>query len=524
MNIKEAKQEIINAVKAYTQKDETGAYMIPSYKQRPLLLIGPPGIGKTAIMEQVAQECGIGLVSYTITHHTRQSAIGLPYISHKTFGGQDVAVTEYTMSEIIASVYEQIESSGVQEGILFLDEINCVSETLAPTMLQFLQYKTFGSHKVPDGFIIVTAGNPPQYNKSVRDFDIVTLDRVRKIEITEDFQAWKEYAYQAGVHGAVLAYLEIRKQNFYSIRTEIEERYFVTARGWEDLSQIIKVSERADIPVTQQLVEQYIQDPEIARDFATYYELFNKYRKLYRVPEILEGQFPDSTTKLSSAPFDEKLSLIELLIDSLNGEFRAYAENRAVQENLLAMLKTLKQTYGENDGQSSGNNASAGGQTQKDAAEFAANAQAQSILEAVLTLHQTAARELAHRVDAHMIGREEERQQRLVLAALENLEQTLAAGAQTFADVQEWFADREEARQDAIDLADAHLSNSFSFMAKTFGEGQEMVIFLSELTAGYYSLQFVNDCGNDAYYKYNKLLLLKDRQSELRSELLQLDI
>ena len=71
-------------------------------------MIGPPGIGKTAIMEQVALECGINLVSYTITHHTRQSAIGLPFISHKNYGGREYAVTEYTMSEIIASVYDQI--------------------------------------------------------------------------------------------------------------------------------------------------------------------------------------------------------------------------------------------------------------------------------------------------------------------------------------------------------------------------------------------------------------------------------
>ena len=63
MNIKQAKQEIINTVQAYLTKDETGEYAIPVERQRPVLLIGPPGIGKTAIMEQVAQECGINLVS-----------------------------------------------------------------------------------------------------------------------------------------------------------------------------------------------------------------------------------------------------------------------------------------------------------------------------------------------------------------------------------------------------------------------------------------------------------------------------
>ena len=131
LNIKEAKQEVINTVRAYLHKDETGAYEIPPERQRPILLMGPPGIGKTAIMEQVAEELGISLISYTITHHTRQSAIGLPFISRKEYGGEEHAVTEYTMSEIVASVYDRIEASGIAEGILFLDEINCVSETLA---------------------------------------------------------------------------------------------------------------------------------------------------------------------------------------------------------------------------------------------------------------------------------------------------------------------------------------------------------------------------------------------------------
>ena len=66
MNIKEAKQEIVNTVKAYLCKNAEGEYRIPAIRQRPVLLMGPPGIGKTQIMEQIAEECGIGLVSYTI--------------------------------------------------------------------------------------------------------------------------------------------------------------------------------------------------------------------------------------------------------------------------------------------------------------------------------------------------------------------------------------------------------------------------------------------------------------------------
>ena len=217
MDIKRAKQEIKDSIEAYLAKDEFGAYRIPAIRQRPILLMGPPGIGKTQIMDQIAKECRIGLVAYTITHHTRQSAMGLPFIRETSYGGKTVSITEYTMSEIIASVYEKIEQTGIREGILFIDEINCVSETLAPIMLQFLQGKTFGNQQVPEGWIIVAAGNPPEYNKSVRDFDVVTLDRLKKIDVEEHFGVWKEYAYRLVIHPEFISYLELRKKNLYMV-------------------------------------------------------------------------------------------------------------------------------------------------------------------------------------------------------------------------------------------------------------------------------------------------------------------
>ncbi len=484
MNIKEAKEEVKNAVRAYLERDEAGRFEIPSVRQRPILLMGPPGIGKTAIMEQIARELHINLVSYTITHHTRQSAIGLPMISEKEFGGKKYSVTEYTMSEIIAAVYEQIEKSGIKEGILFLDEINCVSETLAPTMLQFLQYKTFGSHKVPEGFVIVTAGNPPQYNKSVREFDIVTLDRVRQITIEEDFDAWKEYAYKAGIHGAIMAYLEIKKDNFYSIKTEVDGRTFVTARGWEDLSAALKVQEKLEIPVTEELTSQYLQNKEIARDFADYYELYRRYKELYKIPDILEGRFPEDKKSVRNGAFDEKLSIIGLLTDKLMGEFRNYALQQAVQKILFDAIKESGSSFS-------------------------------------LDVAEKIEAKLEKDLEAGLVGRDEEKAARLASAALRN-SGLFASGGDAFEEAKKWFTERENARQEAIKVTDNHLTNSFKFMEETFGDeealtgSQEMVIFLTELSNAYHSLKFVRETGNEAYYKYNKLLLLGDRKKELK--------
>ena len=322
MNIKQAKEEIKHTVCAYLAKEENGMYCIPSVRQRPILLIGPPGIGKTQIMEQVARECRIGLVSYTITHHTRQSAIGLPYIKEETYFNKTYSITEYTMSEIIASIYQKMRDSGLKEGILFIDEINCVSETLAPTMLQFLQCKTFGNQSIPEGWIIVAAGNPPEYNKSVRDFDMVTLDRVRYMELEADFVVWKEYAKTVHIHRAILSYLELRPNNFYRVESDVDGMQFVTARGWEDLSHLLKIYEKLRLPVNETVIYEFLHHKETAMDVAAYFDLFYKYQDDYDISNILSGNIrPQVFARISHASFDERLSVTNLLSDGLSNYF-----------------------------------------------------------------------------------------------------------------------------------------------------------------------------------------------------------
>lgn len=327
MNIREAKEEIKHTLLAYTAKNSLGGYAIPPRHQRPVLLIGPPGIGKTAVMEQAAQECGVGFVSYTMTHHTRQSAVGLPFIKSRTFDGQEYSITEYTMSEIIASVYRCMEESGKKEGLLFLDEINCVSETLAPTMLQFLQNKTFGSHRLPDGWVLAAAGNPQEYNKSVREFDIATLDRLKYITVEADYDAWRAYALEAGVHGSILAYLDTHRDRFYMLEQTYASKTFATARGWEDLSYLLLQYEALHLPVTPALIGQYLHMEELARDFAGYYQFFISRKEDLPVAAMLSGDEEAAAAclrLLQKAPFDEKLLFVHLSLSFLGEKLQSW--------------------------------------------------------------------------------------------------------------------------------------------------------------------------------------------------------
>ena len=499
MNIKRAKEEIEHSIHAYLSKNEYGEYRIPAIRQRPLLLIGPPGIGKTQIMEQVARECKVALVSYTITHHTRQSAVGLPFIREKEFGGKTYSVTEYTMSEIIASVYEKIEQTGLKEGILFIDEINCVSETLAPTMLQFLQCKTFGNQKVPEGWVIVAAGNPPEYNRSVREFDVVTLDRIKKIDVEADFSVWKEYAYQAGVHQAVISYLELKKENFYRVETTVDGKMFATARGWEDLSQMIGVYEDLGLPMDREVVYQYIQHWKIAKDFANYLELYYKYQKDYKVEEILQGHITEEACdKIRRAAFDEKLSVIGLLIARLHEYFRKSSE---VDTLVTELYEEMKQVKGRMETE-----------------------QLSSILEDLCLQYEAETEQLkkAEQLDKDSLHRRMQIQQRLE-SYRDEVKTAHLDGKEAFACIREKFAAETQQREQIIDATDQMLNYAFDFMERTFGDSQEMVIFLTELNTDYYAVWYVDQNGCDRYYQYNKILLFSERPKGIMQELNEIE-
>ena len=343
MNILQAKNEIKNTVQAYLSKNSFGEYEIESKNQRPLLLIGPPGIGKTQIMEQISKECQIGLVSYTITHHTRQSAVGLPFIQEKEFQGKTYSITEYTMSEIIASVYSKMEETGLKEGILFIDEINCVSETLAPTMLQFLQNKTFGNQKVPSGWIIVAAGNPSEYNKSVRDFDVVTMDRIRYIHVETDYYVWKEYAISKHIHPMILSYLELKPNNFYTVSTSVDGMEFVTARGWEDLSYLLYTYEKMHLEISQDTIYEYLHHEDIAEDVFAYYLVYKKYQDDYGIDDILNGNVSSSIyARLFNADFDERVSVVNLVMDGLLRQVNIYSFEKHCTDLWFGFLKNYR--------------------------------------------------------------------------------------------------------------------------------------------------------------------------------------
>lgn len=366
-SILKAKKTIKDGIKTYLEKDESGNYLMDEVNCLPFYLEGAPGIGKTQIVGQIAEEMGLGYVSFSLVHHTRNSLLGLPVISELENGEK---FTSYTISEIIAKVYEQMEK-GYKEGILLLDEFPCMSETIMPAMLAFLQTKNIGTHALPRGWVLVLCGNPAKYNKATHNFDAAVTDRIRKLEIEYQVSDFLKYARENNLSRHIISYLEVNPNHMYRYVKDKQREELVTCRSWENLSHTLTVGEKLNNNVDEELVGQFIKSDEIANNFTLFYrnqiigmdideakrvldgemteDLISKYRDMplnrkWNLSAYLMSNF-DKEVKLLGQVKNE-IKLTERLIDSLNiDEGTMFVDNNMSIRPDICDIKRLKAPY-----------------------------------------------------------------------------------------------------------------------------------------------------------------------------------
>jgi hypothetical protein len=300
----------------------------------------------------------------------------------------------------------------------------------------------------------------------------------------------------------VTSYLEIRKSDFYKIESNVDGKRFVTARGWVDLSDMIKLFEKNSFPVDETLVGQYLQDAQIAKSFAVYYDLFNKYRSDYQVDAIMAGEATeDIRSRAREARFDERLSLLSLLTDAVgDGIRRVLRDERALNE-IVRRLRAYK-------------------------AQFA-TADPEEARKRLIETAEAITRSIAVRQQANALPDEEARAGMKAARLLEDFVGELGDDvAQPFAWLGQRF-DRESAalQQDAADVC-RQLDNIFAFCETVFPEGQELLLLVTEFSVDASSARFIGKYGCEAYFRYNRELMFYERNRELNREIsaLKLDL
>lgn len=333
--IKTAKMAIKDGIKAYLAKDEQGDYRLNEVNCLPFYMEGAPGIGKTEIVKQISEELGVGYVSFSLVHHTRNTLLGLPVIKEMENGDR---YTSYTMSEIIAKVLKEREA-GHEEGILLLDEFPCMSDSILPAMLAFLQTKNIGTHTLPRGWVLVLCGNPAQYNRSTHTFDAAITDRIRKIEIEYSAADFTEYGKNIGLSDIIIRYIELHPENAYRFSKQKGNEELVTCRSWENLSHAIECYEVLGQSIDLPMVQQFIKSEAVASNFVEYYRQCNSGITEKDVRNILSGKATQTTIdKCKALDYVDRWNATAYILNFVqNG-----ASKNETQEQILKCAKQIQ--------------------------------------------------------------------------------------------------------------------------------------------------------------------------------------
>ena len=286
-----------------------------------------------------------------------------------------------------------------------------------------------------------------------------------------------------------MTYLASRKKDFYKVENSADGRHFVTARGWDDLSEMIKLYEENGIRVDEKLIIQYLQDSRTAKDFAIYYDLFHRYKSDYQVEAILNGAVSEAIIlRAQQAKFDERLSVLGLLFDSVTSHLRAVCERENVLDLVMEDLKKLKAH--------------------------------ENLSEGLKTLADAREAELANGRRSSSVSVQRQRELRRCAVLLDMFRAELLKNeGSNFDDVRSQFKAQVQELKIQAENAGKMLDNSFKFCEEAFSDGDEVLLFVTELTSNYYSARFIGHYGCDRYYLHNKELQFQERQQDIERQI-----
>ena len=295
--------------------------MLKAFKsKRPVFLWGPPGIGKSEVVAEVAEELGGHVIDLRMAQMEPTDIRGIPYFN-KDIGKMDWAPPVDLPDEEMASKYPII--------VLFLDEMNSAPPAVQAAGYQLTLNRQVGKYKLPDNVVIVAAGNRDSDKGVTYRMPMPLANRFLHLEMRADFASWQNWAVSKGIHKDVVGYLSFAKQDMYDFDNKSSSRAFATPRSWTFVSDLLKEESDVDSDTLFNLVAGAVGEGLAVK--------FMAHRKIAsRMPEpadILSGKVKDLAVKEVSAMYSLTISMCYELRDSLENkkvnskEFHVMADN-----------------------------------------------------------------------------------------------------------------------------------------------------------------------------------------------------
>lgn len=193
------------------------------------MLHGRPGIGKTEIVQTLADRTGSRLFDLRLTTIEPQDLRGLPYYDHAT-------------RRTVWYRPEDLPDDPAQPAILFLDELTAAAPSLQPTVYGLLQERRVGRHTLPANVFIVAAGNGAEDGAVAYDMGTALSDRLIHLSLRAEANDWlAHYAVPRGLHPAVIAFVRTRPDLLETTEIAVRrgETIACTPRSWARVSTIL---------------------------------------------------------------------------------------------------------------------------------------------------------------------------------------------------------------------------------------------------------------------------------------------
>ena len=286
--------------------------------KRPIFLWGPPGIGKSDVVAEIARDMGALLIDLRLGQMDPTDIRGIPFYN-KDIGKMDWAPPIDLPDEETASQYPYV--------VLFMDEMNSAPPAVQSAAYQLVLNRRVGKYRLPDNVVMVAAGNRESDKGVTYRMPTPLSNRFVHSEMKVDFPSWQEWAIKNQIHKDVVGFLTFAKQDLYDFDAKSSSRAFATPRSWTFVSELL-ADEDLDVSTTTDLIAGTVGEG-LAVKFMAHRKIASK---LPKPEDILSGKATELETKEVSAMYSLVISLcyelkgaIERKVD--NKEFHVMADN-----------------------------------------------------------------------------------------------------------------------------------------------------------------------------------------------------
>ncbi len=237
----------------------------------PIFIWGSPGIGKSSIVKQIAQEKGLEFVDLRLSLLDPTDLKGIPFFDQEH-------------NEAVWASPSFLPKDKNSKGVLFLDEINTAPPSVQASAYQLVLDRKVGEYELPKGWSIVAAGNNESDRGVVYRMPPPLANRFVHLNMEVSFEDWKEWAYSNNIDSSIIAFLNYDQSKLFEFDPSKNEKSFPTPRSWEYVHRVL--SSEVDERLLMEIVS-----GAVGNESATAFMSFRKVmHQLPNIDELLEGK------------------------------------------------------------------------------------------------------------------------------------------------------------------------------------------------------------------------------------------